>query len=283
MEPFIIAHRGASALAEHENTLEAFEIAISLGCEYAEFDIRRTADDKLIVFHDSAIEGTAISELSYDRLCSITYAQGYRVPLLKEVLSLCAGRIKLDIELKETGYEKRVIRLVKKYFDYDEFQIKSFLDIAAARVKRIDPQITTGLLVGVKHANIKRRANEFFPIRRLHACKADFISPYFRLATKGFIKRMHCHRIPVFVWTVNKEKIMLRCIANGADGIISDRPDTALSIRREITKYEKVQDRFYRLRKHGKCHHQGAHRECGCHTGEDLCVRHFKGCHCKGC
>ena len=30
---------------------------------------------------------------------------------------------------------------------------------------------------------------------------------------------------PVFVWTVNNEKIMDRMIALRADGIISDRPD----------------------------------------------------------
>ena len=53
--PKIIAHRGASALAEHENTLESFEIAIDLECDMAEFDIRKTKDGKLIVFHDSCI------------------------------------------------------------------------------------------------------------------------------------------------------------------------------------------------------------------------------------
>ena len=30
---------------------------------------------------------------------------------------------------------------------------------------------------------------------------------------------------PVFVWTVNNEKIMVKMIALRVDGIISDRPD----------------------------------------------------------
>ncbi|MBQ8413394.1 MAG: glycerophosphodiester phosphodiesterase, partial [Lachnospiraceae bacterium] len=38
MKPVIIAHRGASALARHENSLEAFQIAIDLGSDYVEFD-----------------------------------------------------------------------------------------------------------------------------------------------------------------------------------------------------------------------------------------------------
>ena len=48
----IIAHRGASALATHENTLEAFQIAINLQADFAEFDIRRTKDHQLIAFHN---------------------------------------------------------------------------------------------------------------------------------------------------------------------------------------------------------------------------------------
>ena len=61
MKPVIIAHRGASALATHENSLEAFQIAIELGADLVEFDIRQTRDRKLIVFHDSHYMGTPVS------------------------------------------------------------------------------------------------------------------------------------------------------------------------------------------------------------------------------
>ena len=47
--PLTIAHRGASALAEHENTLESFQIAIDIGADMVEFDVRKTSDDVLIV------------------------------------------------------------------------------------------------------------------------------------------------------------------------------------------------------------------------------------------
>ena len=33
---YIIAHRGASGLVEHENTIEAFEKAIEVGADYIE-------------------------------------------------------------------------------------------------------------------------------------------------------------------------------------------------------------------------------------------------------
>ena len=62
----IIAHRGASALATHENTLEAFQIAINLQADFAEFDIRRTKDHQLIAFHNPDLNGTDIRQLTYD-------------------------------------------------------------------------------------------------------------------------------------------------------------------------------------------------------------------------
>ena len=104
----IIAHRGASALATHENTLEAFQIAINLQADFAEFDIRRTKDHQLIAFHNPDLNGTDIRQLTYDEICRITGAHGYRVPLLQEVLALCSGKMKLAIELKDTGYEQKI-------------------------------------------------------------------------------------------------------------------------------------------------------------------------------
>src|SRR5262245_44539153 len=47
----VICHRGASEHA-HENTLEAFRATFELGGDGNEFDIRRTHDGVLVVFHD---------------------------------------------------------------------------------------------------------------------------------------------------------------------------------------------------------------------------------------
>lgn len=116
-ETMVIAHRGASALAPHENTLEAFQIAIDLKADMAEFDVRKTSDNILIVFHDGTIDGRKIGDMTYNRINDIASKEGYRVPTLDEVLELCSGKICLDIELKESGYERRVIDLVKGDLD----------------------------------------------------------------------------------------------------------------------------------------------------------------------
>lgn len=221
----VIAHRGASALAEHENTLEAFQIAINIGADMVEFDVRRTSDSVLIVYHDPVIDGKRIKDLTYNRVNDIARQSGYRVPTLTEVLDLCKGKIHLDIELKESGYERAVISLVKERFGYNEFSIKSFKDKVSYNVKAIDPRIKTGLLLGREKAGFNVRLNEYFPARRLKQCRADFVSPHYLLCTREYIRRMRREGFPVYVWTVNDESIMDRMLSLHVDGIISDRPD----------------------------------------------------------
>ncbi len=52
-----VAHCGASGLAP-ENTLLAFERAITLGVDALELDVQLTRDGELAVIHDARLERT---------------------------------------------------------------------------------------------------------------------------------------------------------------------------------------------------------------------------------
>ena len=58
----IIAHRGASALAP-ENTLAAISLAVEMGVDMVECDLRRTADDKIVLHHDADVAGKPLKHL----------------------------------------------------------------------------------------------------------------------------------------------------------------------------------------------------------------------------
>lgn len=55
VEPMRFAHRGVVRRAP-ENTLDAIEAAYELGCEGVEVDIRRTRDERIVLFHDESVE-----------------------------------------------------------------------------------------------------------------------------------------------------------------------------------------------------------------------------------
>ena len=229
----IIAHRGASGLVDVENTLESFEKAIEVGADMVEFDVRKTKDNILVVYHDKNFADQPVSWYTYEEMEAVAKKQGFHIPLLVEVLELCNNRIFMDIELKETGYESRLVRLLKKNASYDNYSVKSFKDSVSYKIKEFDPNIRTGLLVGYKKASLKRRINELFPERRLRACRADFISPNSRLLRFGFLSRMKRRGIPVYVWTVNDKKDIRKLLKKDIAGIITDRPDIALKVRNE--------------------------------------------------
>ena len=54
----VFAHRGASG-THPENTAAAFAEALRLGVEAVEFDVRLTADRKMVVIHDATVDRTS--------------------------------------------------------------------------------------------------------------------------------------------------------------------------------------------------------------------------------
>ena len=233
MHTKIIAHRGASGLVDHENTIEAFQLAISLHADMVEFDVRCTSDRKLVVFHDSTFADQPISYQSYEELSKNAEEAGFQVPLFIDVVKLCAGKIFMDIEVKAPGYEKEMIRILHDYCSYEDYSIKSFEDPAVYHVKQLDPNIRTGLLLGKGHMGATWRVKEIFPIRRLKQAGCDFVSPLYIYITPLYVKRMHRKNYGVQVWTINKPKQMRRMLRCGVDAIITDKPDVGLTIRKE--------------------------------------------------
>lgn len=222
----VIAHRGGAGLGGVENTMDAFVNAINLGVDMVEFDVRRTKDNALIVIHDSEIDGRKLSDMTFDEIQEVAGKKGYAVPTFVEVIKLCHGKVFMDIEIKETGYEKRVVNILHKYLDYDEYSVKSFYDVTPYRIKMLDSRITVGLLLGRDDADFRMRYNEIFPMRRLKACKADFVCPYPLLMLFSFTRRMNHYGYPVYVWTVNNGFIMKYFIKfTKVAGLITDRPD----------------------------------------------------------
>lgn len=230
----IIAHRGASAY-EIENTLKAFTKAIELGADMIEFDIRKTKDNVMVCHHDETerVSNKYLKELEYKEINDIYKASGFRIPTFEEVLILAKGKINLDIELKEVGYEKEVIDLALKYFKEEHFVITSFNDISVKTIKEKYPKIKVGLLLGKKEATIWTRITELFPGRRYKRAMADFIAPNHRLLIFGFLYRAKMNKKPVYVWSIEDEKLIKKLFKKGIAGIITKMPDLAIKIREE--------------------------------------------------
>jgi glycerophosphoryl diester phosphodiesterase len=108
----VIAHRGASAEAP-ENTLAAIELAIEIGADACEFDVRATKDDSLVLMHDDTVnrttdgKGKVLSKMTGElraldagRWFSPSFKRE-RIPTLVQALRRTVGRIVPIIEIKD--------------------------------------------------------------------------------------------------------------------------------------------------------------------------------------
>lgn len=231
----IIAHRGASGLVEHENTITSFEKAYQVGADSVELDIRKTKDDVIVVVHNPDYKDKLIKDYTYSELVDATSKEGFIMPTLIEALKYCHNKIFLDIEIKESGYEEEIVETILSVLNTSEFFIRSFLKESLRKVKKINKNIKTVLLLGVEFPKygFLTRIFELFPLFKVLKSKCDMVSPHYLLVRFGFHFRMRLIGKPVLVWTVNDENIMEKLLNKvKVEGIITNFPDKALDLRR---------------------------------------------------
>ena len=161
MKPFeIVAHRGIPTEAP-ENTIASYQLALELGADAVEMDIRLTADQVPVVYHYYYLHKTSsapgvvfnysikeIQEMAVycDQNRSI---KPCRISTLAEILDIFAGRIGLEIEIKGPEPESpqiigRVLNQFKQH--WDAFEITSYEPALLLAIQEVCPSITADLL-----------------------------------------------------------------------------------------------------------------------------------------
>lgn len=225
----VIAHRGASHYF-HQNTMESFEAAVDMQAEMMEFDIRRTKDGVIVVHHDFDFAGHEIKAISKDQLEDLEKEAGYKVPTLQETLEFCAGKIPVDIELKETGYEGQALQEALDILSRDHFIVTSIHDQAIRKVKDLDPDIRTGLVLS-SHPRWQLMT-KLYPEKRALNAGADILVVSRKLLKLGFLSTTRDLKMPLWVYTVNDRHDLWKMVTEKrVSAVFSDRPDVALLMR----------------------------------------------------
>ncbi len=215
--PLLLGHRGCRG-PHPENTFAAFEYALANGCDGFEFDVRTTADQYLVLIHNPKYLGRKVASTPYSLLNERRTRPRRDDPsdplaYLDEMLERFASRAWLDIELKVTGLELRVLNLIRKNPPRG-FVISSFLPGVIENCYRIDPSIQLGLICKYK-SEMKPWVG--LPITHL--------MPHSRLVDRESVRVLHAAGKKVITWTVNEENEMQRVSRCGVDGVISDDPE----------------------------------------------------------
>ncbi|GAA0877726.1 glycerophosphodiester phosphodiesterase [Algoriphagus jejuensis] len=141
-------------MATHpENTIPAFEAAISAGAHMIELDVWLTKDQQMVVMHDQTVDRTTdgtgeIAEMAFADIRKMDAGswmspefQGVKVPTLEEVLDIMPYNIWLNIHLKDEGeLSTMVAKLVKKQNRVHQAFLACSL-ASAEKAKKLVPEI----------------------------------------------------------------------------------------------------------------------------------------------
>lgn len=234
----IIAHRGSKG-AHPENTLPAFLHAVKVGADGIELDVQLSKDGQLVVIHDETVDRTTngkglVSQLALSELKRLDagswFNPGYsdtRLPTLKEVFETLTKEVfhgSVNVELKTDRYtyegiEEKVVEFVRSEEWPFDLVFSSFNEATLQRLLEKAPDFSAALLfrrLGEEKTHVGR-----YPLSAWH--------PKITWLKRASVPRLN--KMPLRVWTVNKEREMKQCFRMSVEAIIADFPEKTLEVR----------------------------------------------------
>lgn len=201
-----IAHRGLhdSNRTVWENTLSAFRRAIEAG--YAiECDLQYASDGVPVVFHDDGLErlcklkGDVRERTSAELGLLSVGGTADRVPTLRQLLDLTAGKVPLVLELKgrkddDEGFAASVLEVLEGYtgpvalMSFDVWLLKDLKELGSPYPVGLTAEGT--------------RPEEFFAHDEAMHLGLDFVSYCYEHLPNSFVTAQRKRGIPVITWTV---------------------------------------------------------------------------------
>lgn len=257
----LVAHRGGAALAP-ENTLAAFENAVSLGVAAVEMDVHLTQDGEVVVFHDNILDNKTdgqgnIADTTWAALQTLNAAAKFpngwpepvAIPSLAQVIRALKGKVRMQIEIKLREHEGRysrypqieakVVDILRKEDVLNEVLLISYDWGCLITSKTLEPRIRIGTIVApesLARLPIHNQMTPFALVKTIESLEADYMNVESNLVTKYLVDAAHANGLKVAAWTVNEPALMQRLAALGIDSITSDRPDLLVKTFREASR-----------------------------------------------
>lgn len=216
----IVGHRGAKNEAP-ENTFLSFKTALKAGVTGIEVDVHKTADDHLVVIHDSTVNRTTngkgpVADYQLKDLLKLDAGQGEKIPLLEDVLQFCIkNNTYLFIESKVPFIEDKIAELIKKHNAYEKACVICFYHQFLKNIKKIDNQIKTGCLIECAPID---------PVAMVKNADSDFVSISIKTINPDFVSQCKEAGLEICAWNANSLLKFEKMKQLGVDFICTDNP-----------------------------------------------------------
>ena len=226
--PLAMAHRGG-AHDGTENTLAAFDRAVSLGYRHIETDVHATVDGALVAFHDDRLDRTTdregvIAHLSWHEVAQARVAGREPISRFHEVLEAFPQTC-LNVDPKSDAAVDLLVRDIRRAGAEERICVGAFSTPRLIRVRRALPGVATSCGPNEVRA-LWLAARGLLPKALVpRFAEAVQVSEEYegRTIVDGrFVRVAHDLGLQVHVWTVNDVEQMHRLLDLGVDGLISD-------------------------------------------------------------
>ncbi|MEC3878614.1 glycerophosphodiester phosphodiesterase [Parapedobacter sp. 10938] len=232
----VTAHRGNSSEFP-ENTIPAFQSAISLGVDWAELDVHTTKDGRLVVLHDVRTGRVGDKDLlvashTYDELKAVDVATAFRkkhgltlqqcppqtIPLLEDVLRLFIGNNQTRISIQpKADCVQSAITIIKKLNMVDRVGFNDGNLAYMSEVKRLAPAIR---VFWDRPADSDIAAD--IRIAKTHGFEALVLQ--YKGITAEKVQQVKAAGLEIGAWTVNDTEVMKALIGLGVQRLYTDEP-----------------------------------------------------------
>ncbi|MBE6697192.1 MAG: glycerophosphodiester phosphodiesterase [Ruminococcaceae bacterium] len=211
------AHRGLWDQKSPENSLAAFKKAVDAGYGI-EFDIHKTRDGHVVVFHDDTlirmcgvegrVEDKTLAELGELRLLN----SDQKIPTLEELLELVDGRVPLLVELKGAALDTSLCPVANEILSQYKgpYMIESFNPLLVRWYYKNRPDVVRGQLF----SNLlkEKGGNKLFYFLITILATNVLAKPHFlaygqkSVHNLSFMICKYLYRAPAYVWTVRAQE-----------------------------------------------------------------------------
>lgn len=232
----------------------AIDNGMSLGSDGLEIDTHLSADGIPVVIHDPTLDRTTdrtgpVSALTAAELASVDAGfkfevdgrfpfrgQGHGVPTLDAVLAKHPNaRVIIEMKGDNPNLARAVGALVKKAGAGHRVCVSSFQQIMVDTIRAEHPDLPTSASVREARWTLHRSWVRwpFVSPQPYVAFQVPEYAGRLRVVSPPFVRQVHKQGQVMQVWVVNERDDIRRLLDWGVDGIISDRPDIAISTRDE--------------------------------------------------
>ena len=220
----IWAHRGShDGAAPLENTLPAFERALTDGADGVELDVHVSADGVPLVFHDETTTRLAqggerlwLARTPATVLQAVLLLDGGTMPTLDVVLDLLMGQVPVNVEIKDATALPAVLASLAAARDGDVI-LSSFNADAMVTAAEVAPQWPRAVIHDMQAEQRDWRAElDRAQAAAWHVCAG--------LATAANVAHQQAAGRPTRVWTVNDSSMAHALESKGISAVFADRP-----------------------------------------------------------